>query len=156
MLAATESTVAEMSKRGRSTAAQEPVSVRAVMLRFALTGFVALVIVSLVTAWVSRNVGTEQAIDDAQRVSWVSAQGIVAPVLTDDVMDLDAEALDAVDDAVREYVLRGSLVRVKIWDAEGTIVYSDEPRLIGEQFELPEDKREVFATGESTFCVCAK
>lgn len=119
------------------------------MVRFALTGFVALVIVSLVTAWVSRSVGTKQAIDDAQRVSWVSAQGIVAPVLTDEVMNLDAEALDVVDDAVREYVLRGSLVRVKIWDASGTIVYSDEPRLIGEQFELPEDKQEVFATGES-------
>ncbi|MEP1123169.1 MAG: ATP-binding protein [Ilumatobacter sp.] len=119
------------------------------MLRFALTGFVALVIVSLVTAWVSRSVGTKQAIDDAQRVAWVSAQGIVAPVLTDDVMDLDADALDAVDDAVREFVLRGSLVRVKIWSADGTIVYSDEPRLIGERFDLPEDKQEVFATGES-------
>lgn len=124
-------------------------TVKAVMLRFALTGFVALILVSLVTAWVSREVGTEQAIDDAQRVAWVSAQGIVAPVLTDDVMLLDADALDAVDDAVREYVLRGSLVRVKIWDADGTIVYSDEPRLIGEQFELPEDKLAVFATGES-------
>lgn len=141
--------MAGMTKRRRSPRAREPVTVKAVMLRFALTGFVALVVVSLVTAWVSREVGTEQAIDDAQRVAWVSAQGIVAPVLTDDVMLLDANALDAVDDAVRAYVLRGSLVRVKIWDTDGTIVYSDEPRLIGEQFELPEDKREVFATGES-------
>ena len=39
--------------------------------------------------------------------------------------------------------------RVKIWDANGTIVYSDEPRLIGEQFELPDDKLDVFATGQS-------
>ncbi len=146
---AAESTVAEMTRRRRNPVAREPVTVKAVMLRFALTGFVALVVVSLATAWVSRNVGTEQAIDDAERVAWVSAQGIVAPVLTDGVMELDAESLDAVDDAVREFVLRGSLVRVKIWDSNGTIVYSDEPRLIGEQFELPADKREVFATGES-------
>jgi signal transduction histidine kinase len=127
----------------------EPVSVGAVMFRFALTGFVALIIVSLATAWVSRRVGTDQAIDDAERVAWISAQGIVAPALTDAVMDLDADALDAVDDAVREYVLRGSLVRVKVWDAEGTIVYSDEPRLIGEKFELSEDEQAVFDTGES-------
>ena len=99
-----------MTKRRRKTATREPVTVRAVMVRFALTGFVSLVIVSLVTAWVSRSVGTDQAIDDAQQVAWVSAQGIVAPVLTDDLMRLDAEALDTVDDAVREYVLRGSLV----------------------------------------------
>ena len=119
------------------------------MLRFALTGFIALVIVSIVTAWVSRRVGTEQAIDDAKRVAWVSANGIVAPVLTDAVMDLDAEALDAVDDAVREYVLRGALVRVKIWDVDGTIVYSDEPRLIGEQFELSDEELAVVTTGKS-------
>ncbi len=138
---------------GRSDAQRsapgEPVSVRAVMWRFALTGFVALVVVALVTAWVSRRVGTEQATEDAKRVSWVSAQGIVAPVLTDAVIANDAAALDAVDDAVRQYVLRGSLVRVKIWAEDGTIVYADEPRLIGEQFEVGADKMDVFATGNA-------
>ena len=34
------------------------------------------------------------------------------------------------------FVPEGSLVRVKLWDADGRIVYSDEPRLIGEQFAL--------------------
>jgi signal transduction histidine kinase len=136
------------SRQG-SAHVDEPVSVRAVMFRFALTGFVALIIVSLVTAWVSRRVGTDQAIDDAERIALVSSQGIVAPVLEDAVLDLDADALDDVDSAVRQYVLRGSLVRVKIWDADGTIVYSDESRLIGEHFDLPADKQRVFDTGES-------
>ncbi len=135
--------------RRRADDPVERVSVRAVMLRFALTGFVALVIVALVTAWVSRRVGTEQAIEDAKRVAWVSAQGIVAPTLTDAVIDNDAAALDAVDDSVRQYVLRGSLVRVKIWTDDGTIVYADEPRLIGEQFDLGADKMDVFLTGEA-------
>jgi two-component system, NarL family, sensor kinase len=125
----------------------EPVSVRAVMLRFVLTGFVTLVILALGTAWVSRNVGTEQAIQDARRVSWVTARGIVAPVLTDDVLDKDAGALETLDAAVREYVLRGSLVRVKIWDPTGKVVYSDEPRLIGETFEFAKDRQAVFDTG---------
>jgi signal transduction histidine kinase len=49
---------------------------------------------------------------------------------------------------VREFVLRGSLVRVKIWREDGTIVYSDEPRLIGEQFTLGEDEREILRSGE--------
>jgi signal transduction histidine kinase len=126
----------------------EPVSVRAVMTRFVLTGLITLVILALATAWVSRDVGTEQAIQEARRVSWVSAQGIVAPVLTDDVLAGDAEALDTLDAAVRDYVLRGSLVRVKIWDANGTVVYSDEPRLIGETFTVADDRQNVFRTGE--------
>lgn len=119
------------------------------MLRFALTGLVALLIVSMVTALVSRRVGTTQAIEDAKRVALVSAAGLVGPVLSDDVLELDAEALEVVDATVRESVLRGSLIRVKIWDSSGTIVYSDEPRLIGEQFELEADKLDVFATGRS-------
>ncbi|MDX2382115.1 MAG: histidine kinase [Acidimicrobiia bacterium] len=135
--------------RQRSGQVEEPVSVRAVMLRFVLMGFVALIIVSLATAWVSRRVGTDQAIEDAERIALLSSQGIVAPVLEDAMLALDADALDDVDAAVRQYVLRGSLVRVKIWDSTGTIVYSDEPRLIGERFDLPADKQEVFDTGES-------
>lgn len=127
----------------------EPVSVRVVMLRFVLTAFVALIIVALATALVSRRVGTDQAIDDARRVTWVSARGVVAPVLTDDVLALDAAALDTLDDAVRQYVLRGSLVRVKIWSDDGTIVYSDEPRLIGERFELGADELTSFSSGEA-------
>ena len=79
------------------------------------------------TAYASRRVGTEQAIDEAKRVAFVSSAGIVAPLLDDDVVAMDREALDRVDAAVREFVLQGSLVRVKIWTEDGTIVYSDEP-----------------------------
>jgi two-component system, NarL family, sensor kinase len=128
---------------------EAPVSVRTLMMRFVLTGFVALIAVALVTALVSRNVGTDQAIDDAKRVTWISSQGVVAPELTQDVLEGRAAALDRLDEAVREYVLRGSLVRVKIWDDTGGIVYSDEPRLIGETFEVGTDMRSVFLTGEA-------
>jgi hypothetical protein len=37
---------------------------------------------------------------------------------------------------VQRYVLDASLVRVKIWRRDGTIVYSDETRLIGTQYPL--------------------
>ena len=35
------------------------------------------------------------------------------------------------------------VVRVKLWDESGRIVYSDEPRLIGKRFELEPDEREL-------------
>ena len=34
---------------------------------------------------------------------------------------------------MRRDVLDSSLVRVKVWNRQGTILYSDEPRLIGER-----------------------
>ncbi len=60
---------------------------------------------------------------------------------------MDRAALDRIDSVVRRSVLRGSLVRVKIWREDGTIVYSDEPRLIGERFELGDDEQAIFTTG---------
>lgn len=126
----------------------EPISVGSFVLRFAIAGLVALVFVAMFTAYASRRVGTEQAIDEAKRVAFVSSAGIVAPLLDDDVVAMDRDALDRVDAAVRDFVLQGSLVRVKIWTEDGTIVYSDEPRLIGEQFALDDDARAVLAGGD--------
>jgi two-component system NarL family sensor kinase len=125
----------------------EPISVGKVVARFAVAGFVALVFVIAFTAIASRRVGTEQAIEEARRVADISGVGLVAPVLDDDVVAMDRDALDRLDAVVRDDVLRGSLVRVKIWREDGTIVYADEPRLIGEQFTLGDDALEVLATG---------
>ena len=124
-----------------------PISVRKFVLRFAIAGFVALVFVAMLTAVASRRVGTDQAIDEAQRVAKVSS-GIVTPYLDDGVVDMDdPEALSDLNDAVKNLVIQGSLKRVKIWREDGTIVYSDEQRLVGEQFELGADEREVLEKG---------
>ncbi len=125
-----------------------PISVGSLVARFAITGLIALVFVAAFTAFASRRVGTAQAIDEAKRVALVSSVGIVSPALGDDLLSLDRDALDRVDAVVRSSVLRGSLVRVKIWAEDGTIVYSDEPRLIGEQFEIDEDERAIFTSDE--------
>jgi two-component system NarL family sensor kinase len=126
----------------------EPISVGSLVARFAIAGLVALVFVGAFTAFASRRIGTQQAIDEAKRVAFVSSAGIVTPLLDDDLLTMDREALDRIDAAVRASVLRGSLVRVKIWAEDGTILYSDEPRLIGEQFEIGEDERAIFTSNE--------
>ncbi len=141
--------VGRSERHGRpwSVHAGRVVSVRSVVRRFALAGFIALVIVCAVMAWVSDNVGDERAIGDARMVAQMSAQGIVAPRLHDDLIRGDVSAVSAMDDIIRTRVLGDSLVRVKIWTADGTIVYADDPRLIGERFELSEAQRAAFAAG---------
>lgn len=121
---------------------------RGVVVRFALVGLLSLALVATVTAYASRRVGTDRAIAEAKNVTWVSMKGIVEPVLDDRLLDMDRDVLDRIDSVVRESVLRGSLVRVKIWSQDGTILYADEPRLIGERFELDADKLSVFAGGD--------
>lgn len=115
------------------------------MLRYATTGLVTLMIVALATAWVSRRVGTQDAIADADRVTSIAAESAVEPLLTEGILTRDPDELARIDQVVRNQVRRGSLVRVKIWSADGTILYSDEPRLIGERFDMDDDKLEALA-----------
>ena len=59
----------------------------------------------------------------------------------------------AIDEAARRHhqsqVLRGTLTRIKIWDTDGTILYSDETRLIGRKFQLQADDLEALRSGET-------
>jgi len=113
------------------------------VLRYVVTALVTLIVVSVITAFVSRNIGTREAIDDANRIATITADAAVEPALDDALLDGDPDAIVQLDRVVRSQVIRGSLVRVKIWAADGTIVYSDESRLIGERFELDDEAIDV-------------
>jgi signal transduction histidine kinase len=138
--------VARMTRRDQAAPSYDDgFEISRLVIRYALTGLVTLILVSVVTAFVSRRLGTQEAIEDARRVASITATAAVEPVLQDSLGELDAEAIIAVDDAVRFQVLERvpSLVRVKIWSRDGTIVYSDEGRLIGDRFELDSGALEV-------------
>lgn len=118
------------------------------VLRYALTGLLTLVVVALVAAYASRAVGTEAAVSGAVRSTTLAAGVAAEPALTDEVLRGDPKALANLDDTMRRAVIRGNLVRVKMWTADGRIVYSDERRLIGERFEMRDDEQEAIRTGE--------
>ena len=97
--------------------------------RFALAGVIALLIVGLATAIASRRVGEREAIATHAPPPSPRRRGSSTPALTDGLLNGRPRAIAAVDAVVRRDVLDGSLVRVKMWNEDGTIVYSDEPRL---------------------------
>jgi two-component system NarL family sensor kinase len=92
-------------------------------------------------------------VDEARRGSRerVEAEGrlVEAAGLSDGVLRGDRRALARVDDVVLGQVLAGSIVRVKLWSTNGTILYSDEPSLIGRRFTLGADERQLLRTGGS-------
>ena len=122
-----------------------PISVAGLVARFAIAGLLVMAVLVVIIALLARQAGTEQAVESARQVTWVSARGIAQPRLTPEVVAGDPARLTAFDQAMRAYVLQGSLVRVKVWDATGRIVYSDESRLIGRTFTLDEEEREAMA-----------
>ena len=122
-------------------------SIAGAVAQFALTGLVVLVVFLIGSVLVFRNLGRSEGLRDARQFAVLTGQGIVEPALRNGVLQSESSAVDAVDQIVQERVLGDRIVRVKIWDVDGRIVYSDEPRLIGERFPLDDSKLDVFRTG---------
>ena len=127
-------------------AARAP-SVRRAVLQFALAGLAALAVVLVGTLLVLRELGRREALRDAREFAVLAGLGVVEPWLTDELVAGDEADLGRVDRLVQERVLGERVVRVKIWTADGRIVYSDEPRLLGARHRLGEDERAALRTG---------
>jgi two-component system, NarL family, sensor kinase len=141
-------------RRRRSSDTQEPQSrarvpgVTRQVGQFVLAGLVAVAIVGLATAIASRRVGEREAIANARTTTLIKAQGLVEPALTDDIGTAASPAsLQRLATIVAQEVLDDSLVRVKLWSADGTILFSDEQRLIGERFDLGDDEASSLISG---------
>ncbi len=115
--------------------------------QFALIGLAGLFTVGVATLVASQRIGQREAITDARTTTLVRAQGLVEPAVTNTLISGDPAAVAAVAHAVEHGVIDGSLVRVKIWTPSGTIVYSNEPRLIGSTYRLEDDELEAIQSG---------
>ena len=122
-------------------------SVGGAVLVFALTGFAAVLLLGVVSVSLLRSTGTEEAIEDAKRVTRLAADALVAPRVTPGLLEGRPQDIRAMDEEVRRYVLKDPVVRIKIWSTDGTIIYSDEPRLIGQQYEFDEEDQEELRSG---------
>ncbi|MDX6494505.1 MAG: two-component system, NarL family, sensor kinase [Gaiellales bacterium] len=107
---------------------------------FALSGLVVLVLVAIAGAIALRSLSTSEAVRDARRLTTITGHGIVEPALTTGVVRGDPGAIAKLDSIIRHRVLAPDVARIKIWNAEGKILYSDEPALIGRQFTLGGDE----------------
>src|SRR3954453_269807 len=106
------------------------------IVQFFLVGLVAVALAGIATAVASRRVGQREATVDARTTTLIKAQTAVEPAVTDALAKGDPAALARRGGIVPRDVLDASLVRVKIWSRDGTIVYSDEPRLVGTTYDL--------------------
>lgn len=116
--------------------------------RFALTGLLAMLLIGVVGFVLIRHSATASAIRQAKELTALAGRGIVEPLLTPRLLAGDRAALTRLDGTVRRRILRGTpIVRVKVWDARGRIVYSDATALIGAQFALGVDEPAVIRRG---------
>ncbi len=119
------------------------------MAVFLLLSVLVLVALVLVTSWLGQRVAREEALTDAQATTGLLARSVAQPSLTRGVLAGDAGAVDRFDRTMLARLDVDGVRRVKIWDRDGSVVWSDEARLTGERFELDEEELEVLERGGS-------
>ena len=112
------------------------------VVQFGIAGLIALIVVGLATQFASRRVGERSAIDQARSTALLRAQ-VVSRYVTPKLLAGDPVAVEQLNRVVTRSVLDRSIVRVKIWMRDGTILYSDEKRLVGRRFALGIDEAAV-------------
>ncbi|MET0734711.1 MAG: ATP-binding protein [Microbacterium sp.] len=130
---------------GRTASGAAPIRPRRVVLRLAAGLAIVLIAVALLGAFAAQLLAEREAVNDAANITDVFAEAVVQPALTNALADGDPDAVEPFDTVIRERVLGPGVVRVKIWAPDGTVLYADEPELIGRTFELDQPQREALA-----------
>ena len=127
-----------MTQRTQALARTErlrTVSVPKAVAAFLVAGLIVLTAVGLVLALALHRSATDQAIREARMVTDLEATSVVGQVLVDEAL-VPGPAYDKLDRVVRQHVIGRQIVRIKVWDATGRIVYSDDKSLVGLRFPL--------------------
>ena len=119
---------------------------RSPLAQFLLAGAVVVAVVFWATGRLSGQAATTEAIDDALATTQLLAKS-VEPELPKGLVDGDPAAIDHFDRTVLQRLLVDDVQRIKIWNKDGRVVYSDATKLIGQEFELGEDEWAVLTGG---------
>jgi signal transduction histidine kinase len=118
--------------------------------RFAVASLTAFVTVGVVLAgMVSHQIRTRQELAATSHAQFVTGSILSFELTAQDVagpIDPTSSRYRELRKVVVDRLLVRPVVRVKIWRADGTIIFSDEPRLIGKQFR-PDDELDEATAG---------
>ncbi len=112
------------------------------LIQLLLGVLVVLLVVSIGGAVAARRLAERESVNDAAARAGILADAVISPALTPGLQKGDPAAIAQFDTVVRGHVLGDDIVRVKIWSASGTVLYADEPQLIGRTFTLDAEQRE--------------
>jgi signal transduction histidine kinase len=124
---------------------ERTLSSRRVFTQVIAAALAVLAAVALTGVAASRRLAEAEAVNDAAKTANLLADAVGQPAMSEALLTGDAAAVAAMDKVVRQRVLGPSIVRVKIWDPTGRILYSDAPSLIGQRFPLGAEERDVLA-----------
>ena len=102
------------------------------------------------TGRLSQTAARREALADARVSTELLAHSVAAPNIPKGMADGDPGAIDRFKRRVGFPLLHpqaAPVKRIKIWSSDGTIVYSDQPNLIGKRFKLDPEQLDVLNSG---------
>jgi two-component system, NarL family, sensor kinase len=128
-------------------ARRRPPSVRQVLARFVAANLGIALLLLAGSLWAGNSAARRESLADARTTTDLLAELLIEPNVSDGVLTGDPRALTALDGVVDGQLREAAVVRIKIWDADMQVVYSDDRRLIGRTFPLGEEKQDILRTG---------
>lgn len=133
-------------RSGPDGTATGPSVLRPALWRFALSSLLTATLLFAVTFWVADGIARRHALEDARRAGAGVATRIAAPLVDAQVRagvpGAAAQLTTVMDNRMRD----GSVGHVKLWSADGTVVWSDQPEIVGRRFDLSADVERLFGT----------
>jgi signal transduction histidine kinase len=111
-------------------------SVAVPVMAFLVAGALAVGVIAAAVVLLWRHQAQGEAVREASSLTTVEARDVVGPALSDASLVPGSAAWKQFDILVRAHVIDQNVVRLKIWAADGTIVYSDDRSLVGQRYRL--------------------
>ena len=116
-------------------------------MQHAAISLVALFAVGALAAIICIQVVQDQALHRAEDNGEHIANDVVAPMVTPGVEQGDIPSMVKLDEQVRSRMAGDTIQRIKVWNADGRIIYSDDAQQIGLHFPLDKDDLNALRTG---------
>lgn len=115
--------------------------------QFLAAGLLVLMVLVVVSSLLGQRAARDEALSDARATTQLLAHSVAERSIPRGLVDGNPGAVDRFDRQMTSRLVVGDVRRVKIWNRAGTIVWSDEARLIFDDFELEDDELEVLDDG---------
>jgi two-component system, NarL family, sensor kinase len=116
---------------------------RSPVVQFLATGLLTLAVLLVGTAVLNSGAAREKALQDAQTYTKLLAGSVAEPSIPRGLVEGNQGAADRFNLFAEEFLTVGGMRRIKIWNEDGTIIYSDEEKLIGKTFKLGHEELEI-------------
>jgi signal transduction histidine kinase len=116
-------------------------AVRSAVRRFALGAAVTLAVLVLVSILIARVVARQATLEEASFRTTTIADTLAAPLVTPKFRRHEADAVSDMSRLMGNRMSDTAIRHIKIWSSDGTILWSDEPELIGRHYTLKADQR---------------